>query len=290
MMAQLAKEVATPGTAPTPAGIMAEQAAMMPEELKTAADAGLKQRTAAMEEQYQGSKKDRDFERMLAVLGGGAKGGMGGFGPAYLGAVQGERSADAAHAAEMNRLLSGGENVRRGEATTEYKGRTEGLSAAKTALDAREQARVVALGVGAGIDERRMTAMLQNISAEKIARIQAATAGMPGETERITAEYLKRLAKDPVDAEKYMASVERAKGAGKVNPQAGIADKAYDNVLARVKSDMSLQSQYRKNPALFQAAVDAETKRLGGTIAAAPGAKSPGGNTRMQFDAKGNPI
>lgn len=290
MQAQLAKEVAAPGTAPTPEGIMAERATMMPEELKTPADAGLKQRTAAMEEQYQGSKKDRDFERMLAVLGGGAKGGMGGFAPAYLGAVQGERTADTAHAAEMNRLLSGGENARRGEATSEYAGRTAGLAGAKTAFSDTERNRITALAQGAGFEQRAAEAMLSSLTQLEVERMRRATANQPGETERITAKYMALKAKDPKAAEEFMAGIERAKGAGKANPQAGIADKAYDNVLARVKSDMSLQGQYRKNPALFQAAVDAETKRLGGTIAAAPGAASPGGNTRMQFDAKGNPI
>jgi hypothetical protein len=278
MQAQLAKEVATPGAAPTPEGIMAERATMMPEELKTPADAGLKQRTAAMEEQYQGSKKDRDFERMLAVLGGGAKGGMGGFAPAYLGAVQGERTADTAHAAEMNRLLSGGENVRRGEATSEYAGRTAGLTAAKTAFSDTERNRITALAQGAGIEQRAAEAMLSSLTQLEVARMQRATAGLPGETERITAKYMALKAKDPKAAEEFMAGIERAKGAGKANPQAVIADKAYDNVLARIASDRTLQGQYRKNPALFQAAVDAETKRLGGTIAAAPGAKSPGGN------------
>jgi hypothetical protein len=289
MMAQLAKETATPGTAPTPEGIMAERATMMPEELKTPADAGLKQRTAAMEEQYQGSKKDRDFERMLAVLGGGAKGGMGGFGPAYLGAVQGERSADAAHAAEMNRLLSGGENARRGEATSEYKGRTEGLSAAKTAFSDTERNRLTALGVGAGVEQRAAEAALQRLTTLDVARIQAASANKPGETERMYTEYMRLSAKDPKAGQAYLETIGQIKGAGKPDQQASIRDKAYDNIMALMKSSPSLGMKY-KDPAMLAAAVDAETKRLGGTIAAAPGAKSPGGNTRMQFDAKGNPI
>lgn len=282
MMAQLAKETATPGTAPTPEGIMADRATMMPEELKTPADAGLKQRTAAMEEQYQGSKKDRDFERMLAVLGGGAKGGMGGFAPAYLGAVQGERSADTAHAAEMNRLLSGGENARRGEASTEYAGRTAGLTAARTALDAREQARLTALGVGAGVEQRAAEAALQRLTTLDVARIQAASANKPGETERMYTEYMRQSAKDPKAGQAYLDTIRQIQGKG-----IGVEERNDIAGLKIVRAGLNKDLENMRLPKPDRAAkqaqlvdIDNQILKLSGssTIGSAPGAKSPGGN------------
>lgn len=79
------------------------------------------------------------------------------------------------------------------------------------------------------------------------------------------------------------------------NQKALIADKALDNVNGMLKANMKLQIEAGKNPAVMQQLLKAETDRLmaaagGTTMPAAPGAASPGGNTRMRFDAQGNPI
>jgi hypothetical protein len=77
--------------------------------------------------------------------------------------------------------------------------------------------------------------------------------------------------------------------------RAEIANKAKDNVQNELKTDMRMQMEMRRNPALMNTLVQRETERLmaaaeGRTMAEAPGAASPGGNTRMRFDAQGNPI
>lgn len=77
--------------------------------------------------------------------------------------------------------------------------------------------------------------------------------------------------------------------------RATLADKAMDNVTATLKANVPMQMKAAKDPAYLQSLVRAETERLmaaaeGRTIAPAPGAAGPGGNTRMQFDAKGNLI
>jgi hypothetical protein len=79
------------------------------------------------------------------------------------------------------------------------------------------------------------------------------------------------------------------------NQKALIADKALDNVNGMLKANMKLQIEAGKNPAVMQQLLKAETERLmaaagGTTMPAAPGAASPGGTTRMRFDAQGNPI
>ena len=77
--------------------------------------------------------------------------------------------------------------------------------------------------------------------------------------------------------------------------RAEIANKAKDNVQNELKTDMRMQMEMRRNPALMNTLVQRETERLmaaaeGRTMMEAPGAASPGGNTRMRFDAQGNPI
>ncbi len=79
------------------------------------------------------------------------------------------------------------------------------------------------------------------------------------------------------------------------NQRAEIANKAMDNINATLKANVSMQIRAAKDPAYMQQLIQAETDRLmaaaeGRTMAAAPGAASPGGTTRMRFDAQGNPI
>jgi hypothetical protein len=79
------------------------------------------------------------------------------------------------------------------------------------------------------------------------------------------------------------------------NQRAEIANKAMDNINATLKANVSMQIRAAKDPAYMQQLIQDETDRLmaaaeGRTMAAAPGAASPGGTTRMRFDAQGNPI
>jgi hypothetical protein len=102
-------------------------------------------------------------------------------------------------------------------------------------------------------------------------------------------------AKDRASRERAARMAQEGKGTITPNQRAMIADKAKDNVANDIKTNFALQSQIRKDPTLMNRLVAAETERLlaaaeGRTISAAPGAQGPGGNTRMRFDAKGNPI
>jgi hypothetical protein len=74
----------------------------------------------------------------------------------------------------------------------------------------------------AGIAERQFTGDVQMFEGaqnreqnERLERIRKATANQPGETERIFAEYTRRKAVDPKDAEAYLANIERIKGLGR---------------------------------------------------------------------------
>jgi hypothetical protein len=125
-----------------------------------------------------------------------------------------------------------------------------------------------------GADDREATKLAQDavlkreqmVSSERIARINASTRGDRAGSTALTP-----------------------------NQRAEIANKAKDNVANDIKTDMKMAMAVRKNPALRDELVRKETERLmaaaeGRTMAPAPGAASPGGNTRLRFDAQGNPI
>ena len=72
--------------------------------------------------QYQQMLKDREFNRMLAVLSGMGRGGLGGAAPAYLQTQSAEQSADIAQKRRMNELYGNVEAEQRKEALAKSKG------------------------------------------------------------------------------------------------------------------------------------------------------------------------
>ena len=73
-----------------------------------------------------------------------------------------------------------------------------------------------------GIAEREFTGAVQmyegaqnRANSIEVERLRRATASMPGETERILAEFNRRKAKDPEDAEQYMQLIERISSRGR---------------------------------------------------------------------------
>jgi hypothetical protein len=71
--------------------------------------------------QYQQMLKDREFNRMLAVLSGMGRGGLGGAAPAYLQTQAAEQSADIAQKRRMNELYGNVEAEQRKEALAKSK-------------------------------------------------------------------------------------------------------------------------------------------------------------------------
>jgi len=136
------------------------------------------------------------------------------------------------------------------------------------------------------ISSQAANAAAQNMTSLEVARIHAAAMNRPGETERLMATAIGLKATDPAKYATFMDTLNTIRGAGKPDQGAAIADKAYDNVVALMKSSVPLQMKY-KDPAAFQAAVEAETARLRGNSNS--GAAS-GASTRLKFDAQGNQI
>jgi hypothetical protein len=115
----------------------------------------------------------------------------------------------------------------------------------------------------------------QNMTSLEVARINAASAARPGETERIMATAIGLKATDPVRYAAFMETLGAIKGAGKPDQNAAIADKAFDNVTAMAKGNIAMQLEFSKNPQKFQDAVAAETTRLRGSAGGAAGTMTP---------------
>lgn len=94
-------------------------------------------------------------------------------------------------------------------------------------------------------------------------RLQNMGMNRPGETERMIAEHDRILrTQGPEAAERYLQLQERIAGKGKTgNNMATIADKAHDNVVARMRENPSLAREL-SNPAAFEAAVTTEQARI----------------------------
>ncbi len=115
----IARAEAEQGT--TPAQAKARLDELTPEMLKEQPGLAQLARLKQQQEQYTKSQEDRPYERLMAVLGAGGRGGLGSMGAGYLGAVQGERAADAAQAAYQDKVMTAVEAAQRGEATAKQK-------------------------------------------------------------------------------------------------------------------------------------------------------------------------
>ena len=210
------------------------------------------ERIAEMNKQYAATQLS-PMDELIAMLGkSGQYKGLSGLAPAYTSMAEKKRAADAAQAKMINDLMGGVEDTQRGE---------------KTASATR---------VG--------TAREKDIGDTKLfdrEKLQSLGSAFTSEAQRKTQERGQDLTYNAAMAQ-VAATAARNNMELTQNQRAMIADKAMDNVTAALKANMKLQMAVGKNPTLMQQLVRAETDRLmnaagGGTMAAAPGAASPGG-------------
>jgi hypothetical protein len=103
------------------------------------------------------------------------------------------------------------DNLRRAEERGDSKAVYESKLKISELNTQRAQLQGTVAGQMAQNESQERIARQNNITQLEVARIHQATAGMPDATERIAAEYARRKAKDPADAEDYMKTIERAK-------------------------------------------------------------------------------
>jgi hypothetical protein len=222
-------------------------------------------RIAAIKEQYAATQMT-PMQELIAMLGqAGQSKGLSGLAPAYTGMAEKKRAADLAMAERINELMGGVEDTQRGEKTaTKTK---VGTARDKDIENARlfDREKMQTLGTARG----------QDVSADVTRRGQdltyrAAMAQITNANVRQDAQE-KRLLLDSFKTR--IASIDR-----ELVP----LEKSF------LKKDRELADQLRAEKAGLTRALD-ESSGIG-KMTGAPGAASPGGNTRMRFDAQGNPI
>ena len=205
-----------------------------------------------MNKQYQATQLS-PMDELISMLGkSGQYKGLSGLAPAYTSMAEKKRAADAAQAKMINELMGGVEDTQRGEKTASATG----------VRTAREKD----VGDVRAFDREKM----QSLATSRGQDLTAASS-------KYSADLNYKAAMAQVAATAARNKMELTQ-----NQRAMIADKAMDNVTATLKANMKLQMAVGKNPDLMQQMVRAETDRLmnaagGGTMAAAPGAASPGG-------------
>ena len=273
MEAMLRAQLATPAKVRSMEELLAEQKAARAG-AGMAEPAGLAQleRVRKLQEQYEGSRPS-GLDNLIRVFGqAGQYKGLSGLAPAYTANQQQQRSQDLAMAERINQLMSGVETTQRGEMKDIAAGALSGLGVDRAAEASRAKDVLSALTTGRGQDVTAATAEQQRGTQERGQDLQFKAA---------MAQVNATLARTNMDLTQ--------------NQRVALADKAIDNVNNMIKGDMRLSMQISKNPTLRDDLVRKETDRLlavatGAKIPAAPGAASPGGTTRMKFDANGNPI
>jgi len=144
-----------------------------------------------------------------------------------------QREADRERAAveDMQRALADGD-IAKAE-----KSRDAAFAArnAKNELEAKARAQYATQllqAETAALDRASREAEGKQIRANalELERMRRATAGMPGETERIEAQFNRLKAQDPAAAEEYLKRIERIRGLGKTDRSAMTYDQAADNV------------------------------------------------------------
>lgn len=209
-------------------------------------------RIAAIKEQYAATQMT-PMQELIAMLGqAGQSKGLSGLAPAYTGMEAQKRAKDLAMAERINELMGGVEDAQRLE---------------KTATKTR---------VGTARDKD-----IDNVRAFDREKMQSLGSAFTSEAQRKTQERGQDLNYQAAMAQ-VRATAARNNMDLTANQRALIADKALDNINATLKANMKLQMAVGRDPALMQQLLKAETDRLmnaagGVTMAAAPGAASPGG-------------
>jgi hypothetical protein len=156
---------------------------------------------------------------------------------------------------ELNTAQRAAQEKRSGVAGADYSKQQE-----VTAAALKDKATVAAQMFN--ISAQAASNAAQNMTSLEVARINAASAARPGETERIMATAIGLKATDPAKYATWLETLGVVKGAGKPDQGAATADKAFDNIKGLMDKNPLLQNKYTKDPAAFQAAVEAETTRL----------------------------
>jgi hypothetical protein len=171
-------------------------------------------------------------------------------------------------------MMSGVETTQRGEQKEVASGALSGMSTGRAAAAARDKDLMQVMSKGRGDD------------------LTAAS----NEAQRKTQERGQDLTYKAQMAQVAVAREAKAQGADDKQVAAAEAAFARDPEAAALKKGLEMFAMQPNNPkaaaiiARLREIQASKYQQFGITLQAAPGAASPGGATRMKFDANGNPI
>jgi len=233
-------------------------------------------RADEMDAAYKAAQPD-GIDNMIRTLGrAGQFKGLSGTGSAYTATQDENRARQMAHLEKMNTLRGGVEDTQRAESTA-------GMTGATATLDKSKQQ-------AADLNKERMNSLAQMAGKESQERSSKYTADSSANASRYTADMHYRAA---------MAQAAMADRRAGMSEKRAVLDAfkiriaAIDRELvplekSQMPKDKALAEGYRAEKAGLTKALD-EASGIS-KITGAPGAGSPGGNTRIRFDASGNQI
>jgi len=248
---QLDAALAKTNAAPTPGGILENETALMPELLKQPYMAEARKRIEAEDARRKEQLKGRGTEHLLDVLNGIAYGGFGAAGLAHRNATQKEQAADAAHNAEINKLLTELDKGERGEAAGKLTSRMAAFGEEKKAFSEAERNKLTSLATVYGVDQRAAEAAAHNLTQLEVARINALAHNRPGEQMQLLGQYLALKVTDPAKAKTFLEGYKELNET-RTGREVTNMDKAIDNVTNMAKGDFAMQKRFRDNPDLFR--------------------------------------
>lgn len=216
--------VATALKAPNQADLIAEDAARRAA-MGVTGRGGEEQeaRIQALRDMYTKSQPS-GLDDLIRVFGqAGQSKGLSGLAPAYT-ALQTQRRAEDLKMQQQEMDLRNAVDTAR---------RSEGIAGANKVADILGKARETAATTGANVLGHQITGNVslanqassnatqmqiakdRNLNAIEVAKIQAASANRPGETERLMMQYGALKAQDPQKAEQFMSDLERIKTGSK---------------------------------------------------------------------------
>jgi hypothetical protein len=223
-------------------------------------------RIAEIKRQYAATQLS-PMDELIAMLGkSGQSKGLSGLAPAYTSMAEKKRAADLAHAERINELMGGVEDTQRAEkvATSGKVGTAREKDVENTRLFDREK--LSTLGTVRGQD---LQADVTKRGQDMTYRAAMAAAAQRGDNQEIA----------------------------KINAASQLAarDETINGWQTAMKELLKIPSSAnRAKIAALEKQINDRTKAIYGqfgiTIPEAPGAASPGGTTRVRFDAQGNQI
>jgi hypothetical protein len=208
------------------------------------------------------------LDDMIRVFGqAGQYKGLSGTGPAYTALKAQQRADDMARLQKENEQYNAVDIARRAEGISQAdkvgtamgKGRETAATAASQMLGHQMTAGTSLANQAAQNATQMEIARRNNLNSLEVARINAASAARPGETERLLTDYGRLKAIDPAKAEEMLATIERLK-----TGQRGAT--AQEKLMIQRQALAEKDDAYKQASQQFYFTKDAEKKAQAQTI------------------------